>query len=102
MADILNLAVKTHYPLRTLIDWIDQAILIQRFPSKIPALRDAGLSVSAVDLAWMVATKDRPSRRPCKPLEPVMNLDQASYFSILALIARIEGWGRSGPGIRVT
>lgn len=31
-SDVLTLAVKTHYPLRTLIDWIDQAILINRLP----------------------------------------------------------------------
>jgi predicted alpha-1,2-mannosidase len=35
-------------------------------------------------------------------LEAVMNLDQDSYFSSRAFIPRMEGWGRSGPGIRVT
>jgi phospholipase C len=37
-----------------------------------------------------------------KYLEAVMNLDQDSYFSSRAFIPRMEGWGRSGPGIRVT
>jgi hypothetical protein len=35
-------------------------------------------------------------------LEAVMNLDQSSYFSSRAFIPRMEGWGRSEPGIRVT
>jgi hypothetical protein len=51
--DVLSLAVTTHYPLRTLVDWIDQAILIQRFPSKVLAIRDSGLPISAIEFAWM-------------------------------------------------
>lgn len=49
-ADALSLAVKTHYPLRTILDWIDQAILIQRFPSRLKQIQDAGLAVSAIEL----------------------------------------------------
>jgi hypothetical protein len=61
-ADILTLAVKTHYPVRTLIDWIDQAILIQRFPDKVLALREAGLAVSAIDFAWMSPANNSDSK----------------------------------------
>lgn len=50
-ADVLTLAVKTHYPLRTLVDWMDQAILVQRFPIAFKALQKAGMSVSAIELA---------------------------------------------------
>jgi hypothetical protein len=52
-ADVFGLAVKTHYPLRTIVDWIDQAILIQRFPEKFRALQAAGFPVSAIEFAWM-------------------------------------------------
>jgi hypothetical protein len=52
-SDVLTLAVKTHYPLRTLIDWIDQAILINRLPGKLNTIRGAGLPVSAIEFAWM-------------------------------------------------
>lgn len=48
-ADALTLGVKTHYPLRTILDWIDQAILIQRFPSKFKTMQDSGLAVSAIE-----------------------------------------------------
>jgi hypothetical protein len=49
-ADALSLAVKTHYPLRTILDWIDQAILIQRYPTKLKQLQDSGLAMSAIEL----------------------------------------------------
>ena len=52
-ADALSLAVKTHYPQRTIIDWIDQALLIQRFPRLIKAIQDAGLAISAIEFCLM-------------------------------------------------
>jgi len=51
-ADVIELAVKTHYNLRTLIDWIDQAIVLTRFGGKTQKMKDAGVNVSAVELAW--------------------------------------------------
>jgi hypothetical protein len=51
-ADVIELAVKTHYNLRTLLDWIDQAIVLTRFGGKTQKLKDAGVNVSAVELAW--------------------------------------------------
>jgi hypothetical protein len=50
--DFFSLSAETHYPLRTLLDWIDQAIVIQRFPKSFPQLREAGIPLSAVELAW--------------------------------------------------
>jgi hypothetical protein len=50
-ADALILAVRTHYPLRTILDWIDQAILIQRYPTRLKQLQDSGLALSAVELS---------------------------------------------------
>lgn len=51
-ADVIELAVKTHYNLRTLIDWIDQAIVLTRFGGKTQKMKDGGVNVSAVELAW--------------------------------------------------
>jgi hypothetical protein len=50
-ADALTLAVRTHYPLRTILDWIDQAILIQRYPTRLTELQNSGLAMSAVELS---------------------------------------------------
>jgi len=58
-ADVLSLAVKTHYPLRTIVDWMDQAILIQRFPAVFKALQQAGLPISAIEFAWMASHPDQ-------------------------------------------
>lgn len=52
-ADVIELAVKTHYPLRTLIDWVDQAMVICRFGPKTCDLENAGLNVSAIELGWL-------------------------------------------------
>lgn len=52
-ADVIDLAVKTHYGLRTLIDWIDQSVVIIRLgKKKTDKLWDSGIPVSAIDLAW--------------------------------------------------
>ena len=51
-ADVVELAVKTHYSLHTLVDWIDQAILIVRLRERVDKLVEAGLDVSAVEFAW--------------------------------------------------
>lgn len=52
-ADVVDLAVKTHYPLRTLIDWIDQAVVINRLgKEKTDKLWQNAIPVSAIELAW--------------------------------------------------
>ncbi len=50
--DAIDLAVKTHYNLLTLVDWIDQAIVILRLQEKVKKLEAKGFNISAVDLAW--------------------------------------------------
>jgi len=52
-ANVFSLVAKMHYPVRTIVDWIDQAILIQRFPSLLPKIIEGGLPVSAIGLASM-------------------------------------------------
>jgi hypothetical protein len=51
-ADFVLLALHTRSPLYTIMDWVDQAIFIQRFPGRVEKMKDAGLPVSAVELAW--------------------------------------------------
>jgi len=74
-ADILTLVVKTHYPIRTLIDWIDQAIVIQRFSSSIDKLRQAGLAVSAIDFAWLSPDNNDGSKDGAEMVAKQMGLD---------------------------
>jgi hypothetical protein len=51
-ADVIELAVKTHYTLHTLVDWIDQAILIVRLRDRVDRLIHAAMAVSAIEFAW--------------------------------------------------
>jgi hypothetical protein len=51
-ADVIELAVKTHYSLRTLIDWIDQSIMLSRLTSdQVKALTGQAMAISAIELA---------------------------------------------------
>jgi hypothetical protein len=51
-ADVIELAIKTHYPIRTLIDWIDQAVIISRLgKDKADLLWKSAIPLSAIDLA---------------------------------------------------
>jgi hypothetical protein len=74
-ADILNLVVKTHYPLRTLIDWIDQAILIQRLAAKLQVMRGAGVPISAIDFAWMSPANNDGSKEHSDLIARLTGLD---------------------------
>jgi hypothetical protein len=61
MADVLELAIKTHYSLRTLIDWIDQAVLIARLTSnQVNSLAERAIAISAIEMvaASPSATRD--------------------------------------------
>ena len=51
-ADVVDLAVRTHYSARTLIDWIDQSIVLTRLSSdQVKALTAQAVAVSAIELA---------------------------------------------------
>jgi len=51
-ADVTELAVRTHYSFRTLIDWIDQSLLLVRLTNdQAKALCAQATSISAIELA---------------------------------------------------
>jgi hypothetical protein len=58
-ANVFTLAASMHYPMRTIVDWMNQAILIQRFPYQLKSFQDAGIPVSAIQFAWMGAQTNR-------------------------------------------
>jgi hypothetical protein len=108
-ADVLSLAVKTHYPMRTLIDWIDQAIIILRFPEKIGDLRNSGFPVSAIDFAWMSPANNDGSKELAGKVAEAISLNpdivavamdswfQDSYVKILWSLWQNEGHDISRP-----
>jgi hypothetical protein len=51
-ADVLELAVRTHYGVRTLIDWIDQALILTRLTTdQVKILASQAMALSAIELA---------------------------------------------------
>ena len=51
-ANVTELAVRTHYNFRTLIDWIDQALLLVRLTSdQAKALNSQATAISAIEMA---------------------------------------------------
>lgn len=51
-ADVTELTVRTHYNFRTLIDWIDQALLITRLTSdQVKLLSGQATAISAIEMA---------------------------------------------------
>jgi hypothetical protein len=50
--DVLELAISTRYNLRTLLDWVDQAILVHRLGKQALKLQSEGLISGAIDMAW--------------------------------------------------
>jgi hypothetical protein len=62
--DVIDLAVKTHYPLKTLLDWVDQAILLHNLGTvaQVDTLREKALITSAIDFAWMAPENDEEGK----------------------------------------
>jgi hypothetical protein len=50
--DIIDLGIATRYNLRTLLDWVDQAILVHRVGEKVIDMREKGFISGAIDMAW--------------------------------------------------
>lgn len=57
-ADPIDLAVRTQYPLKTIVDWVDQAMAFDRLGEKASTLRQEGLISGAIDLAWLSPTNN--------------------------------------------
>lgn len=75
--DVIELAIRTHYPLKTLLDWVDQAILIHNFAfaEHVRKLREQVLVTSAIDLAWMSPENSGGSTDLAQQLAKILELD---------------------------
>jgi hypothetical protein len=101
-ADFVLLALHTRSPLFTIMDWVDQAVFIQRFPGKVDKMKDTGLPTSAVELRWAWEKfKQEKEERPKTGMAPV----PGGYFEYLeqlenstgakegVLLRAFEAWG---------
>jgi hypothetical protein len=74
-ADVKCLAIKTHYKLQTLVDWVDQAMLIFRLGEKVSILRAQGFTISAMDFA-LKSPKFTGSQSQVKTISGKLGLDE--------------------------
>lgn len=74
-ANVIELSVKLHYNLSTLLDWIDQAIVISRFGERVTELEAAGLNISAVELAWQSPQNSKGDMAPVQAIARRLNME---------------------------
>jgi hypothetical protein len=73
-ADVIELAVKTHYTPRTLVDWVDQAILIVRLRGRVDKLIEAAIALSAIEFAWR-SPENGGSSELLRTIAKICNID---------------------------
>ena len=75
-ADVVDLAVRTHYNARTLIDWIDQAIVLARLTNdQVKAMTSQAMALSAIELAQAAPENNNGDRTFSDALAAKLNVD---------------------------
>jgi hypothetical protein len=59
--NVVALTLRTHYELKTILDWADQAVLLLRLgtPDQAQKVREQCLISGAIDLAWLSAENNK-------------------------------------------
>jgi hypothetical protein len=75
-ADVVDLAMRTHYSARMLIDWIDQAIMLARLTSdQVKAMSSQAMAISAVELAAAAPANNNGDKTFANALAAKLNVD---------------------------
>ena len=75
-ADVVDLTVRTHYSARTLIDWIDQAIVLSRLTAEqVKAMASQATALSAIELAQASPENNNGDRTFSDALAAKLNVD---------------------------
>jgi len=75
-ADVVELAVRTHYNARTLIDWIDQAIVLARLTGdQVKTLTSQAMALSAIELAQAAPENNNGDRTFSDALAAKLSVD---------------------------
>ena len=75
-ADVVDLAVRTHCSARTLIDWIDQSIMLARLTSdQVKAITGQAMAISAVELASSAPANNNGDKTFANALAAKLNVD---------------------------
>ena len=83
-ADIVDLAVRTHYNARTLIDWIDQAIILSRLTAdQVKVLTSQATALSAIELAMAAPENNNGDRTFSDALAAKLSVDPVLMAAML-------------------
>lgn len=75
-ADAVDLAVRTHYSARTLIDWIDQSIVLARLThDQVQAMASQAMALSAIELAAAAPANSNGDRTFSNALADKLKVD---------------------------
>jgi hypothetical protein len=84
--DVVDLSIKTQYNLRTLVDWADQAILVQRLgAAAMEKLRHKCFISGAIDMA--VSAPANVDESPAKEIAAVLEVQPIFVENLMDLLA---------------
>jgi hypothetical protein len=83
--DVISLSLKTHYELNTLIDWVDQAILLHHLGTieQAKKLQTEGLLNSAIDLAWLSDDNDDDNEVNVKRIATILVVEDCDVRQMM-------------------
>ncbi len=87
--DVVELAINTRYTLRTLVDWVDQAILLRTLGDKAQVLRDRAFVTGAIELAAS-AQSHGGKLEVIKAIADVLDVSAALVASTMESLAEDE------------
>ena len=83
-ADVLDLAVRTHYSLRTLIDWVDQALVLTRLTNEqVKILASQAMALSAIELATAAPENSNGDQTFANAMAAKLNVDPVLFAATL-------------------
>lgn len=83
-ADVVDLAVRTHYSLRTLIDWIDQALVLTRLTNEqVKTLASQAVALSAIELATAAPENNAGNDTFAKAMAGKLAVDEVLFAATL-------------------
>src|SRR5579864_504427 len=90
-ADVVDLVVRTHYSARTLIDWIDQSIVLSRLTTdQVKTLTSQGMAISAIELAAAAPESNNGNLTFANALASTPNVDPILMAATLARLYEDE------------
>jgi hypothetical protein len=90
--DVITLTLKTHYELKTILDWVDQAILLLRLgtPEQARKLRVEGLINSAIDMAWLSQGNNDDNGKASQRIATILGVEESDVQRLMTSLYEDE------------